>query len=287
MAQGAEQQTTVLHLSQTAERIGDARPVAHRAQGRGDRSGCPAVQTAINRRMAAALDRAHQVQGVRLETGAYNVGEERPQNGPVALARQPIGDFDRQRPRMPLLKLAGALQSDGLSTSSTGLRDIARDGPRRRGGFDRRGARGTRPSRRFDCRPHASRRSALPRSARRQCRDQAAGRCRALPAMAMAAPVAEPGEAMIRVTIEAELLLGPAAPLRESARMVLPVPPLLVISDRHQARRPLEEVAEAVFAGGCRWFSLREKDLPPDRAARSARRVGGARPPLWSERDRA
>jgi len=43
----------------------------------------------------------------------------------------------------------------------------------------------------------------------------------------------------------------------------LPVPPLLVISDRHQARQPLEAVAEAVFAGGCRWFSLREKDLPP------------------------
>jgi thiamine-phosphate pyrophosphorylase len=44
----------------------------------------------------------------------------------------------------------------------------------------------------------------------------------------------------------------------------LPVPPLLVISDRHQVRWPLEEVAEAVFAGGCRWFSLREKDLPPE-----------------------
>jgi thiamine-phosphate pyrophosphorylase len=44
----------------------------------------------------------------------------------------------------------------------------------------------------------------------------------------------------------------------------LPVPPLLVISDRHQALRPLEEVAEAVFAGGCRWLSLREKDLPPE-----------------------
>jgi thiamine-phosphate pyrophosphorylase len=43
----------------------------------------------------------------------------------------------------------------------------------------------------------------------------------------------------------------------------LPVPPLLVISDRHQAPRPLEEVAEAAFRGGCRWFSLREKDLPP------------------------
>jgi len=45
--------------------------------------------------------------------------------------------------------------------------------------------------------------------------------------------------------------------------MRLPIPPLLVISDRQQARRPLEEVAEAAFAGGCRWFSLREKDLPP------------------------
>jgi len=46
--------------------------------------------------------------------------------------------------------------------------------------------------------------------------------------------------------------------------VALPVPPLLVISDRHQARRPLEEVGEAVFAGGCRWFSLREKDLSPE-----------------------
>ena len=45
--------------------------------------------------------------------------------------------------------------------------------------------------------------------------------------------------------------------------MRLPVPPLLIISDRRQARRPLEELAEAAFAGGCRWFSLREKDLPP------------------------
>ena len=44
--------------------------------------------------------------------------------------------------------------------------------------------------------------------------------------------------------------------------MEIPVPPLLVISDRSQARRPLVEIAEAAFRGGCRWFSLREKDLP-------------------------
>jgi thiamine-phosphate pyrophosphorylase len=44
----------------------------------------------------------------------------------------------------------------------------------------------------------------------------------------------------------------------------LPDPPLLVISDRSQARRPLLDIAGAAFSGGCRWFSLREKDLAAD-----------------------
>jgi thiamine-phosphate pyrophosphorylase len=42
----------------------------------------------------------------------------------------------------------------------------------------------------------------------------------------------------------------------------LPTPPILVISDSSQARRPLPEIAAAALVGGCRWFSLREKDLP-------------------------
>lgn len=45
--------------------------------------------------------------------------------------------------------------------------------------------------------------------------------------------------------------------------MRLPQPPLLVITDRRQARGPLEAAAAALFAGGCRWLSLREKDLDP------------------------
>jgi len=59
----------------------------------------------------------------------------------------------------------------------------------------------------------------------------------------------------------------------------LPDPPLLVISDRSQARLPLEEVAQAAFEGGCRWFSLREKDLPPEEHFRLLRYIGvvGAR----------
>lgn len=44
--------------------------------------------------------------------------------------------------------------------------------------------------------------------------------------------------------------------------MKLPFPPLLVISDRNQARQPLLDIAEAAFRAGVRWFSLREKDLP-------------------------
>jgi thiamine-phosphate pyrophosphorylase len=50
--------------------------------------------------------------------------------------------------------------------------------------------------------------------------------------------------------------------------MKLPEPPLLVISDRSQARRPLIDLAEAAFRAGCRWFSLREKDLPANERRR-------------------
>lgn len=42
----------------------------------------------------------------------------------------------------------------------------------------------------------------------------------------------------------------------------LPTPPVLVITDRTQAARPLVEIAETLFAGGLRWLSLRDKDLP-------------------------
>lgn len=43
--------------------------------------------------------------------------------------------------------------------------------------------------------------------------------------------------------------------------MNLPDPPLLVITDRSQAVKPLPEMLDAAFAAGCRWASLREKDL--------------------------
>lgn len=53
--------------------------------------------------------------------------------------------------------------------------------------------------------------------------------------------------------------------------MDLPAPPLLLVTDRRQARRPLREVVAAALAAGCRWVSVREKDLPPDEQSLLAR----------------
>ena len=43
--------------------------------------------------------------------------------------------------------------------------------------------------------------------------------------------------------------------------MKIPDPPLLVVTDRSQARQPLVAVASAALRAGCRWLSLREKDM--------------------------
>lgn len=44
----------------------------------------------------------------------------------------------------------------------------------------------------------------------------------------------------------------------------IPAPPLLLVTDRRQAGRPLKDVVAAALHAGCRWISVREKDLPPD-----------------------
>jgi thiamine-phosphate pyrophosphorylase len=38
----------------------------------------------------------------------------------------------------------------------------------------------------------------------------------------------------------------------------------LLVTDRRQARHPLPQLVAAALAAGCRWVSVREKDLPPD-----------------------
>jgi thiamine-phosphate pyrophosphorylase len=46
--------------------------------------------------------------------------------------------------------------------------------------------------------------------------------------------------------------------------LILPDPPILVITDRRMAARPLAGVVGAALAGGCRWVLLREPDLGRD-----------------------
>jgi thiamine-phosphate pyrophosphorylase len=51
----------------------------------------------------------------------------------------------------------------------------------------------------------------------------------------------------------------------------LPSPPLLLVTDRRQARQTLAVVVTAALGAGCRWVSVREKDLPEDEQVLLAR----------------
>jgi predicted secreted protein len=210
LAQTTEQPTTVLHLSQTAERsvLRDLLRIELRVEETG--ADPLAIQSAINRRMTAALDRAHQAQGVQVETGAYGVGEERPQSGPSRW-RGAQSLILTSKAADPALKLAGALQSDGLLMSSIAYEvspetlrgaeeDLTAEGL---AALDRRAGSIT----------------GLMHLVLMRYRDLRVGNAETggrpgprFAAMAMAAPVAEPGEATIRVTIEAELLLAAPRP---------------------------------------------------------------------------
>ena len=206
LAQDADQRMTVLHLSQSAERstIRDLLRVELRVEETG--ADARSVQAAINRRMLAALDRARQVQGVRVETGSYNVGEERPQNGP-ARWRGSQSVILTGKDADSTLKLAGALQSDGLSTSSLTY-EVAPETVRGAEEDLTAEALAALDNRASSIAGHMH-------LAVLRYRDLHVGNAdtggRPVPrfgAMAMAAaPVAEPGEAVVRVTIEAELLL--------------------------------------------------------------------------------
>jgi len=211
MAQGTEQQTTVLHLNQTAERmvLRDLLRIDLRVEETG--ADPLAIQTAINRRMTAALERAHQVQGVRVETGSYGVGEERPQSGPSRW-RGSQSLILRSKAADAALKLAGALQSDGLLMSSMAYEASPET------------VRGAEEDLTAEALAALDRRAASIAEnmhlAVLRYRDLRVGNAetegRPVPRFAVAAmaaaPVAEPGEATIRVTAEAELLLGAPRP---------------------------------------------------------------------------
>jgi predicted secreted protein len=169
-----------------------------------------AVQAEINRRMAAALDRARQVQGVRVETGFYNVNEERSQNAPVQW-RGSQSVILTGKDAASILKLVGALQSDGLSTASLSY-EISPETVR--------GAEEDLTNEALAALGHRAAQIAEQMHLNvLRYRDLRVGNAETggrpmprLAAMAAAAPVAEPGEAVIRLAVEAELVLAPPRP---------------------------------------------------------------------------
>jgi thiamine-phosphate pyrophosphorylase len=64
---------------------------------------------------------------------------------------------------------------------------------------------------------------------------------------------------------------GSAAQKAYAVKAKLPNPPLLLITDRRQARRSLKDIITAALSAGCRWVSVREKDLPEDEQIALAR----------------
>jgi uncharacterized protein len=199
---------TVLHLTQTAE----SKVVRDllRAEMRVEETGpdALAVQAAINRRMAAALGRARPVIGVAVETGSYEVGEEQPPHGPshwrgsqaLTLTGTAVA---------AVLKLAGALQSEGLLMSSM-IYDVSPET-----------VRGAEEDLTAEALAGLAERAASIAERLHLSmlgyRDLRVGNAETGPspmprfaaAMAMPAPVGAAGEAVIRLNVEAEVLLGP------------------------------------------------------------------------------
>ncbi|MDR6294210.1 thiamine-phosphate pyrophosphorylase [Inquilinus ginsengisoli] len=60
----------------------------------------------------------------------------------------------------------------------------------------------------------------------------------------------------------------------------LPAPALLLITDRSQSARPLEGVVADALAVGCRWVSVREKDLPEAERRALLRRISALAQPV-------
>ena len=204
----------VLTLGESAERAiqQDRLTVALRAEATGPTA--DGVQAEINRRMEAAVARARQSAGVSVETGAYWTHEERPQNQPRrwrGAATLELSGSDM----VALTALAGALQEGGMAMS--GLRfDLRRETAR--AAEDELTAEALQ---RLKLRAErAADALGLRVTGYRAIRLGAAGGeapPRPMPRAAMAdlaaanapAPIAEPGRATVRVSVEADVLLGP------------------------------------------------------------------------------
>jgi uncharacterized protein len=206
--------STVLHLSEFAEKI--LRQDRLTAQLRAEATGPDAVrvQAEINRRMTAALDAARRVSTVRTETRGYWVNQERPPNQPVRWRGQQMLVLT-STDTAAVLALAGELQQAGLVMSGMNF-DLSPEATR--AAEDELTAEAIRR-----LRERTERVAATMGLQIRNMRDLRIGQAgsgggprpmmmRAEAAGAAAAPpVAEPGETTVRVSVDAEVVLAARA----------------------------------------------------------------------------
>jgi predicted secreted protein len=207
--QAAGEQATVLHLSQTATQKVERDRL--RVELRVEETGANplAVQAAINRRMTTALALARQMPGVEAETGTYAVNEEeQPPYGPPRW-RGSQSLIISGKAANAVLKLAGALQSGGLLMSSMSYEvssEAVRDAEKTLTAEALAGL-GRRAAAIADSLHLSVLRYRDLRVGNAGTGEEPTPRFAAM-AMALPAPVGGPGEAAVRVTVTADLLLG-------------------------------------------------------------------------------
>ncbi|HZB91436.1 MAG TPA: SIMPL domain-containing protein [Stellaceae bacterium] len=203
---------TLLHLSDTATRqvVRDRLHAVLRVEAA---DADPAkLQAEINRRLAAAVARAKGVAGVSLFTGGYQVFAERPRSAPVRWhGAASLSLTAAEAP--PLLALVGQLQQSDLVVSSLAY-ELSPEATR-----SAEDALTTEALARL--RQRAERVAASLGLAVLGIRDLRVGNAVAPPPMprvfmasaalssSAPAPVAEPGEATVSVSVDADIALGP------------------------------------------------------------------------------
>jgi uncharacterized protein len=210
LAQPAASEPTVLHLTQIAERK-LARDLLH-VDLRAEKSAADpqAVQAAINDAMAKAVAAAKQVQGIDIETGSYSVFRDTSKNQWMGSQTLQLKGKDAAA----LLTLAGELQTQGLLMANLTYE------------ASREVVRGAEDELTSEALTALGRRAAAIavqlHLAVMRYRDVTVGNAETqggpMPRFAaaemtgassrMPTPVAEPGEATVQVTINADVLLG-------------------------------------------------------------------------------
>lgn len=204
------QHQTVLELDETARREVPQDELTATLVARAEAQDAAAAQGQVNRTMAAALDAARKVPGVRPVTGGYSAGRvERQGRAPVWAAEQALdltgGDGQA------LLGLVGELQKAGLAVEELrwGLAAATRRGVERQllgEALDGLATRARTAADGLGLKLVGWRRvSLVPASPVERFRAPVA-----MAAAAEAPPVTAAGRSEVAVTVRAEALLGPA-----------------------------------------------------------------------------